>query len=68
MNEWNPDDLIEETWHDLKGEVSKSRVREVVLELVAKYGDAKVQAFLPVLIRRQAIERLSAELGLAAFR
>jgi hypothetical protein len=61
MNEWNPDDLIEETWRELKGEVPRSRIREVVTELANRYENAKVKAFIPILIRRQVIELLDAE-------
>ena len=61
MNEWNPDDLIEKTWSELKGEVPRSRIREVVTELANRYEDAKVKAFIPILIRRQVIELLDAE-------
>jgi hypothetical protein len=61
MNEWDPDDLIERTWLEFKGEVPRSRIREVVNELIDRYEDAKVKAFLPILIRRQAIELLNAD-------
>ena len=61
MNEWNPDDLIEETWRELKGEVPRSRIFEVVTELADRYEDAKVKAFIPILVRRQAVELLDGE-------
>jgi hypothetical protein len=61
MNEWNPNDLVEETWRELKGEVPRSRICEVVTELVDTYEDATVKAFIPILIRRKTIELLKAE-------
>jgi hypothetical protein len=61
MNEWNPDDLIEKTWSELKGEVPRSRICELVTELADRYEDAKVKSFIPILIRRQVIELLDAE-------
>ena len=61
MNEWNPNDLIEETWRELKGEVPRSRIREVVTELVDRYENATVKTYLPILIHRQTIDLLNAE-------
>ena len=61
MNEWNLDDLIEETWRELKGEVPRSRIREVIIDLADRYEDAKVKAFIPIMIRRQAVELLREE-------
>jgi hypothetical protein len=63
MNEWNTADLIERTWREFNGEVPRSRIREVVNELLDGYQDAKVKTYLPILIRRQAIDLLNAERG-----
>ena len=59
MSEWNIDDLIEETWRELKGVVPRSQICEVVSELADRYEDARVKAYIPILIRRQAIELLN---------
>lgn len=61
MNEWNPNDLIEDTWRELKGEIPRSRIREVVTELVDRYKNAKVKTYVPILIRRQKVDLLNAE-------
>lgn len=45
----------------MKGEVPRSRICEVVTELVDTYEDATVKAFIPILIRRKTIELLKAE-------
>ena len=45
MNEWNPGDLVEETWRELKGEVLRSQIREAVTGLADRYEDAKGAAY-----------------------
>ena len=66
MNEWSQDSLIERTWRDFKGEVPRSRISEVIADFILRYEDAKVKTFLPILIRRQAIDLLNAERELIA--
>ena len=61
MVNWNLDDLVEKVIEDLGGKVPDYRIREVVLDLASGYQDATVQTFVPILIRRQAVERLQAE-------
>ncbi|MCB8922679.1 MAG: hypothetical protein H6662_13920 [Ardenticatenaceae bacterium] len=50
--------LIEKVWRDLDGQLSREQVGRVVAEVSLGYQDAKVKAFLPILIHRQAVERL----------
>jgi len=69
MNERQPDDLIEAivevTWRELKGQVPRSRICEIVAELVDRYEDVKVKAYLPILIHRQVVDLLNAEREIA---
>ena len=65
MNERQPDDLIEAivevTWRELKGQVPRSRICEMVTEVAGRYEGAKVKAFIPIFVRRQAVELLDRE-------
>lgn len=57
--DWDVDQLVEQISADL-GESAPglSIVRQTVNGLVVKYSDARVKTFVPVLIRRRAIELL----------
>ena len=57
--DWNVDQIIEQISADL-GEASPglSTVRQTVNALFANYNDARVKTFVPVLVRRHAIEML----------
>jgi hypothetical protein len=52
------DDLIEQVWLDLGGQVSHARIRQVATETVAMFRDATVTAYIPILLRRRIRERL----------
>lgn len=55
------DELVEAIWHDLLQQVSRRRVGEMVREVSAELAGARVPAFVPVFVRRLAIERLRRE-------
>ena len=57
------DVLIEAIWLELKKQPPRDRVRSVVAEIALGYQDAAVKTFLPILVRRQALERLRQELN-----
>ena len=50
--------LIEKVWRDLDGQLSREYVRRVVAEVARGFQDAKVKAFLPILIHREALKQL----------
>jgi hypothetical protein len=50
--------LVEKVWHDLDGQVSREQVGRVVTEIALRFQDAAVEAFVPIFIHRQAVERL----------
>ena len=50
--------LVEKVWHDLNEAVPKEQVQRVVAQIAHKYLDAPVQAFVPILIHREAIDQL----------
>ena len=59
QSDWDADQLVEQISADL-GEAAPnlSTVRQTVNALFAKYNHARVKTFVPVLVRRRAIELL----------
>ena len=52
------DSLIEQIWHDLDGQVTREQIRQVVTEIGAEFQSATVTAYVPILIRKRAREKL----------
>ena len=52
------DDLTEKVWRDLQGQVDQSKIRQVLVDLKPKYQEARILSFVPILMRRNAIEIL----------
>jgi len=57
------DMLVEAIWRELERQSPRERVRCVVAEIANGFQDAKVKTFLPIFIRRRAIERLKHEMN-----
>ena len=52
------DELAERIWRDLHGQVDQSKIRQVLVDLKPKYQEARILTFIPLLMRRNAIEIL----------
>ena len=52
------EELTESVWCDLHGTEDPRRIRHVLVDLLLKYKDARILTFLPILMRRDAIEIL----------
>lgn len=53
------EDLVEQTWRETDGATPRERIREMALEAALRYsGDAKITAYIPMLVRRNVRERL----------
>jgi hypothetical protein len=50
--------LIEQICYELEGAVDRAVVDQVVQEMVSRYRHAMVRAFVPIFIRRDAIDLL----------
>lgn len=50
--------LVEKVWRDLDKQLPREQVTHVVAEIALKFQDATVKTFLPILIHREAMERL----------
>ena len=57
------DSLIEQIWHDLDGQVTREQIRQAVTEIADEFRSAKVTAFVPIFIRRQARAKLTARVN-----
>lgn len=58
QHDWVDQSLVEKVWHDLNQAVSREQVHHVVANIALQYRDAPVQAFVPILVHRQAIDQL----------
>ena len=52
------EELTESVWRELHGTEDPRRIRHVLVDLLLKYKDARILTFLPILMRRDAIEIL----------
>ena len=52
------EELTERIWRDLHGQVDQLEIRQVLFDLKPKYQEARILTFIPVLMRRNAIEIL----------
>ena len=60
------DSFIEQTWHDLGGQVTRERIHQIAAEAAAEFRTATVTAFVPIFVRqrtRKKLEMLIAEKG-----
>lgn len=58
--------VIEHACHDFAGRVSHEHILEVAREVAARFRDARVTSYVPVLVGRFTRERLQQELREAA--
>ena len=52
--------LTEELWVDLNGEVDRHAIRQVLTEVAPTYREARITTFVPIFVRRDALEILRA--------
>lgn len=58
QNEWRLETIAEQIWNDMNGTVMLPAIRRVLAEVVPRYEKARIQTFVPLLIRRDVVERL----------
>jgi hypothetical protein len=54
--------LVEKLWHDLDGQVSHQEIVQTVNQIAAQFQDATVTTFVPIFIRRLALDQLKRKL------
>ena len=52
------DALVDMIWKDLDGQVSRQQIAGAVTQIATRFEEATVTAFVPIFIRRQALEYL----------
>ena len=57
------DVLVEAIWHELERQLPRERIRRVVAEIAIGFQDARVKTFVPIFVRRRAVERLKHEMN-----
>jgi len=55
--------IIEQIFGDLGGIASRSDIAEALKEVAPSYKDARIKTFVPIFLRRDAIQRLQSELS-----
>ena len=58
MVDYVDDALVEMLWKDLDGQVSRQQITRAVSQIASRFDKATVTAFVPIFIRRQALEYL----------
>ena len=53
--------FVDAVWHELDRQLPRERVHCVVTEIALGFQHATVKTFLPILVRRLALERLRQE-------
>ena len=61
MNNEN-DSIIDKVWQDLDGQLSREQISRTVTEISLEYQNARVKAFVPIFVHRQAVEQLKRQL------
>jgi hypothetical protein len=57
--------LVEQIQNDLQGRVSRSAIRQALLDILPKYEHARIRTYIPIFMRREALETLQVELSKA---
>jgi hypothetical protein len=55
------DALVEQIWRDLDGQLPRARISQVAAEAAIDFAEATVMTFIPIFIRRDALEKLRTE-------
>lgn len=55
--------LIDLVWNDLQSQVSRAAVQQVLLEIIPEYENATITTFVPIFMRRDAVDILRATLA-----
>ena len=58
QRDWDVETIIEQILSELKGAFTRSIIQEVLDEIIPRYDGARIQTYVPIFIRRDAINRL----------
>jgi hypothetical protein len=51
--------MTEQIWRELGGKVSRETVQQVVSDVTPRYHDARILAYVPIFVRRDALRELA---------
>ena len=60
QSDWDVDTVTEQIFGELNGTVARSTIQEVIKDVIPKYEGAPIQTFVPIFIRRDAVDHLKA--------
>jgi len=66
QGDWDVDTVTEQIFGELNGTVARSTIQEVIKDVIPKYEGAPIQTFVPIFIRRDAVDQLKAMQALFA--
>ena len=66
QGDWDVDTVTEQIYGELNGTASRSTIQKAIEDIIPKYEAAHVQTFVPIFIRRDAVDQLKAMQGLFA--
>jgi hypothetical protein len=55
--------MAEQIWQKFQGRVSHAAIRQILLDILPMYENARVRRYVPILVRRKALEMLRWELA-----
>ena len=56
--DWNIDKIANEILSDLNGSVTLSVIQETLEQVIPRYESARIQTYVPIFIRREAVKRM----------
>jgi len=56
--DWDIDKIAHEILRDLNGSVTLSVIQKTLERVIPRYESARIQTFVPIFIRREAVKRL----------
>lgn len=54
--------MVAQIRNDLQGSISRSAIRQALLEILPKYEHARVRRYIPIFVCREVLDRLRVEL------
>lgn len=50
--------LVDSIWNELEGQVGREKIRSAIMRARGKYATARVNTFVPILVRRHVLDEL----------
>ena len=53
------DQMTEQVWRELGGQVSRETIQRVVSDVVPRYQDARIATYVPIFVRQDVLRELT---------